>query len=78
MKKFLITGGSGFIGSHTCYLLLKNGYELVVVDSHINSSPNSLDNVKNILSNQFPDSIRLTLKEGDIGDFEFLFNVFQE
>ncbi len=79
MKKFLITGGSGFIGSHTCYLLLKNGYELVVVDSHINSSPDSLKNVRDILSNQFTDgSIRLNLKEGDIRDFEFLFNVFKE
>ena len=38
MKKLLITGGCGFIGSHTCYVLLETGYELVVVDSNINSS----------------------------------------
>ena len=43
MKKFLITGGNGFIGSHTSFLLLSKGYKVVVIDSLINSSKESLD-----------------------------------
>ena len=38
MKTILVTGGCGFIGSHTCLCLLKNNYRVVVVDSNINSS----------------------------------------
>ena len=37
MQTILATGGLGFIGSHTCLLLLSKGYELIVVDSLINS-----------------------------------------
>ena len=50
MKKILITGGAGFIGSHTCLLLLENGYELIVIDSLINSSPHFLKRIINICS----------------------------
>ena len=48
MKKILVTGGSGFIGSHMCLGLLEKGYKVVVIDSFINSSPKSLDNVLRI------------------------------
>ena len=41
----LVTGGAGFIGSHTCVELLDHGYEVVVVDDHSNSSPRALDRV---------------------------------
>jgi UDP-glucose 4-epimerase len=41
----LVTGGAGFIGSHTCVELLIHGYEVVVVDNHVNSSPHSLDRI---------------------------------
>ena len=40
--KVLITGGAGFIGSHTCLVLLEKGFDIVVVDSYINSSDKSL------------------------------------
>ena len=33
MNRFLITGGAGFIGSHTCLTLLENDYHLIVIDS---------------------------------------------
>ena len=46
MKKILVTGRSGFIGSHTCLLLLTKGYEILIIDSNINSSPRSLDALK--------------------------------
>ncbi|WP_327347764.1 UDP-glucose 4-epimerase GalE [Streptomyces europaeiscabiei] len=41
----LVTGGAGFIGSHTCVELLAHGYEVVVVDNHVNSSPRALDRI---------------------------------
>ena len=39
MERILITGGAGFIGSHTCINLLENNYEVYLVDSFVNSSP---------------------------------------
>lgn len=39
MRTILITGGAGFIGSHTCLTLLDHGYDLLVLDSYVNSSP---------------------------------------
>lgn len=48
-KAILITGGAGFIGSHTCLLLLEKGYEIFVLDSLENSSSKSLKNVLLIL-----------------------------
>ncbi|MFD6348024.1 UDP-glucose 4-epimerase GalE, partial [Streptomyces roseolus] len=44
----LVTGGAGFIGSHTCVELLRSGHEVVVLDDHSNSSPESLDRVAKI------------------------------
>ena len=38
METILITGGSGFIGSHICTSLLENGYRIIILDSLINSS----------------------------------------
>ena len=35
MKRVLVTGGAGFIGSHTCLSLIENGYEIVIIDSLI-------------------------------------------
>ena len=44
----LVTGGAGFIGSHTCVELLNAGYEVVVVDNLVNSSKESLNRVMEI------------------------------
>jgi UDP-glucose 4-epimerase len=44
----LVTGGAGFIGSHTCVDLLEHGYEVVVVDNYSNSSPAALDRIQKI------------------------------
>ena len=45
MARLLITGGAGFIGSHTCVVLLETGHELVVLDNFDNSSPEALQRV---------------------------------
>ncbi|HEY9375435.1 UDP-glucose 4-epimerase GalE [Streptomyces sp.] len=44
----LVTGGAGFIGSHTCVELLRSGHEVVVLDDHSNSSPEALERVAKI------------------------------
>ncbi len=49
----LVTGGAGYIGSHTVVELLQNGYEVVVVDNLSNSKPEALKRVKEITSKDF-------------------------
>ena len=46
--KILVTGGCGYIGSHTCCELLNNGYEVVVIDNLCNSSKEVIDHIKTI------------------------------
>ena len=53
MSRVLVTGGTGFIGSHTCSVLLHAGYELIILDSLINSSLEVIDRLNNIQSIQF-------------------------
>ena len=64
MAQLLITGGAGFIGSHSCLVLLEAGHNLVVLDNFDNSSPESL---KRVLELAGPSAAgRLQLVEGDI------------
>lgn len=49
----LVTGGAGYIGSHTCVELLSAGYEIIVLDNFSNSKPESLDRVKEITGKEF-------------------------
>ena len=53
MKKILVTGGAGYIGSHTCVELLNSGKELVVIDNFSNSKPEVLENIKKITGKDF-------------------------
>jgi UDP-glucose 4-epimerase len=64
MTSLLITGGAGFIGSHTCLVLLEAGHYLVVLDNFSNSSPESLRRVME-LAGPGADG-RLSVVEGDI------------
>ena len=62
-RRVLITGGAGFIGSHTCLVLLEQGHELVVLDNFDNSSPEALRRVQELAG-----SNKLTLVQGDVRD----------
>mgnify|MGYP000701920955 CR=1 FL=1 len=52
--KILVTGGAGYIGSHTCVELLNAGYEIVVLDNLYNASEKCLDAVKKLTGKDFP------------------------
>ncbi len=71
-KTVLVTGGAGYIGSHACVALLDGGYEIVVVDNLVNSSPLSMVRVKTITGKDF-DFI-----EGDICDVDTLDTLFTQ
>ena len=49
----LVTGGAGYIGSHTCVELLNAGYDIVVVDNFSNSKPEVLNRIKEIAGRDF-------------------------
>ena len=49
----LVTGGAGFIGSHTCVELLDAGYEIAVIDNFCNSRPEVIDKIKKISGKDF-------------------------
>ena len=77
MKNILITGGTGFIGSHTCISLLEDGYDITIIDSLINSSKKVLKGLKDILelSKKYDES-KIHFYEGDIRNTFFLQDVF--
>ncbi|HIU36355.1 MAG TPA: UDP-glucose 4-epimerase GalE [Candidatus Fimenecus excrementigallinarum] len=68
----LVTGGAGFIGSHTCVALTEAGYDAVVVDNFYNSSPKALARVNELCGKE------LKFYECDIRDREGLSRVFRE
>ncbi len=68
----LVTGGAGYIGSHTCVELLNAGKDIVVIDNYYNSKPESLRRVKKITGKDFK------FYECDIRDHEGLRKVFSE
>lgn len=72
MAKILVTGGAGYIGSHTCVELLNSGHEVIVLDNLCNSSEESLNRVQQISGKP------LTFVQGDIRDAQALDQVFQQ
>ena len=78
MQTILLTGGSGFIGSHTCLLLLENNFRVVVYDSFINSSKIAIERVRKIIEKKINDlENKLFIWEGDIRNEEVLKNAFR-
>lgn len=73
----LVTGGAGFIGSHTCVELLGEGYHVVIVDDLSNSSEVAVDRVRSIAGLEADDD-RLKFYEADILDREALERIFTE
>ena len=74
MARFLITGGAGFIGSHTCLVLLNEGHSLLVLDNFSNSSQEPMQRVLALADRN--DSEALTLVEGDVRSAADLERVF--
>ena len=72
MKKILVTGGAGYIGSHTCLELLKENYEVVVVDDLSNSVTESLKRVEKLAGGK-----KISFHEVNILDKEKLDAVFK-
>lgn len=71
-KKILVTGGCGYIGSHTTVQLLEQGYDVIVLDNLSNSKPESLKRVKQITEKD------VTFYQGDILDKNILHKIFSE
>ncbi len=71
MAKILVTGGAGYIGSHTCIQLLSAGHDVVVLDNLSNSSVESLARVQALAAKT------LDFVEGDILDQQILDQIFQ-
>ncbi len=65
-----VTGGAGYIGSHTCLELLESGYDVVVIDNLCNSNAKSLERVQALTGK------RLTFYQGDVRDEELLRKIF--
>ena len=72
MKKVLVTGGAGYIGSHTCVELLNSGRDIVVIDNFYNSKPKAIEAIKKIAGKDFK------FYEMDYLDREKLEKVFEE
>jgi UDP-glucose 4-epimerase len=70
MARLLVTGGAGYIGSHTSVALLEAGHEVVSLDNYSNSSPRALERVQRIAGRS------LTAIEGDVRDAALLRRLF--
>ena len=73
MAKILVTGGSGFIGSHTCLSLVAKGYEIIIFDSFRNSKPNSIEKVLKIC-----DLTNIKVIKGDLREKDKILKVFED
>ncbi len=72
IMKILVTGGAGYIGSHTCVELLNAGYEVVIVDNFSNSKPEVLNRIREITGKNF------AFYQFDVADKENMRKIFEE
>ena len=79
MKFVLVTGGSGFIGSHTSLVLLEKNYNLVIIDSFVNSSSESIKRIAKITKlSELEAANRIILFKGDLRDYNFIHEIFRD
>ncbi len=71
-SKIIVTGGAGYIGSHTCVELVAAGYEPVIIDNFSNSEPYMVDRINELTNKD------LKVYEGDCTDIELLRRAFSE
>jgi UDP-glucose 4-epimerase len=72
MKKILVTGGCGYIGSHTIIDLINNGLEVISADNYVNSDPSVLDNIEAITG------IKVRNYDVDLADLDATRRIFKE
>ncbi|MCI6266421.1 MAG: UDP-glucose 4-epimerase GalE [Erysipelotrichaceae bacterium] len=70
--KILVTGGCGYIGSHTCVELLEHGYEVIVVDNLVNSKRDVIDKIKEITGKS------VIFYEGNVQEEKLLVSIFKK
>ncbi len=70
--KILVTGGAGYIGSHTCVELLQKGYDVVIIDNLDNSSPKAVDRIEQITGKN------VVFYKGDVRDRKLMDEIFTE
>ena len=75
--KVLVTGGAGYIGSHTIVELLLEGHEVVCLDNFCNSSPKAIDRIIKISDDEGLSDPAITVIEGDIRSEESINKVFK-
>ena len=78
MHRVLVTGGLGFIGSHTCLTLLENNFEVIVIDSLLNSSEQTFKNITSYINNSKRKFGKISFYKGDIRNYDFVNNIFLE
>ncbi|MCL2053325.1 MAG: UDP-glucose 4-epimerase GalE [Oscillospiraceae bacterium] len=72
MPHIMITGGAGYIGSHTCVQLLNAGYDIIIADNFSNSKPEVVEKIERISDK------KVKLYEADMRDFEKVCEIFGE
>ena len=70
--RILLTGGTGFIGSHTAVEMAQNGHDIVILDNYSNSDESVLGRLEKIIGKP------VVFEEGDIRDFDRLYEVLQK
>ena len=70
--KILVTGGNGYIGSHTCVELLENNYEVIIIDNLSNSKKDTITKIEEITNK------KVIFYEGDVQDDKLLNKIFTE
>ena len=75
MATILVTGGNGFIGSHTCVSLLNTGHDVVIIDSLVNSYLSVIDKIRLLNKNK---NTKIHFVKGDLKDVSIIEKVFED